>query len=108
MVAAAVLFRLPGTLQLLYRPLTLSRIRLGSKLHPQGFSSSRSFQELGQLGNGWDEPKTIYALSTAPGKSAIAIVRISGFACMDVRPAKSLFGFTFYLWVPRCIPDLFL
>ena len=27
---------------------------------------------------------TIYAVSTAPGRSAIAIIRISGSACMDV------------------------
>lgn len=30
------------------------------------------------------EPATIYALSTAPGRAAIAIVRISGPACLDV------------------------
>jgi hypothetical protein len=30
------------------------------------------------------EPDTIYALSTAPGRAAIAIVRISGPACLDV------------------------
>lgn len=28
---------------------------------------------------------TIYALSTAPGRAAIAIIRISGTACLDVR-----------------------
>ena len=32
---------------------------------------------------------TIYALSTAPGRSAIAIIRISGSACLDVRRIAS-------------------
>lgn len=30
------------------------------------------------------EPATIYALSTAPGRSAIAIIRLSGSACLDI------------------------
>ena len=31
------------------------------------------------------EDATIYALSTAPGTAAIAIIRISGTACIDVQ-----------------------
>ena len=34
------------------------------------------------LGN--DDDWTIYALSTAPGRSAIAIIRLSGPACLEV------------------------
>ena len=32
----------------------------------------------------WSHNATIYALSTAPGRAAIAIVRISGPACLDI------------------------
>ena len=32
----------------------------------------------------WSHHATIYALSTAPGRAAIAIVRISGPACLDI------------------------
>lgn len=33
-----------------------------------------------------DGDSTIYALSTAPGRAAIAVVRASGPACVQVRP----------------------
>lgn len=39
---------------------------------------------------------TIYALSTAPGRAGIAIVRISGPACLDVSASKHLLPDTFY------------
>lgn len=45
--------------------------------HPQRSCTSKTV-------NVYDEP-TIFALSTAPGKSAIAIIRISGPACLKVR-----------------------
>lgn len=99
--AAAVRSRIS---QLVYRPPMPFLGRSGSKPHLRGFSSSwgrDSFQELGQSGKGWDGSNTIYALSTAPGKSAIAVVRISGPACMDVRLTGSLFGC--FLPLPRCI-----
>lgn len=32
-----------------------------------------------------DADSTIYALSTAPGRAAIAVVRVSGPACASVR-----------------------
>lgn len=37
-----------------------------------------------------DVDSTIYALSTAPGRAAIAIVRISGPACLEVRLRSNL------------------
>jgi hypothetical protein len=37
----------------------------------------------------YDEEPTIYALSTAPGKAAIAVIRVSGPACRQVlRPIR--------------------
>lgn len=91
---AAALSRPPGTL--VHRPPTPFHGCLGSKpYYPRGLSSAwerDSFQELGQSRKGRDESNTIFALSTAPGKSAIAVVRISGPACMDVRLTESLFG----------------
>ena len=36
------------------------------------------------LSSAIEEKATIYALSTAPGTAAIAIIRISGGACIDV------------------------
>ncbi|KAI4224195.1 MAG: hypothetical protein L6R36_004855 [Xanthoria steineri] len=44
--------------------------------HPQRSCTSKTV-------NVYDEP-TIFALSTAPGKSAIAIIRISGPACLKI------------------------
>jgi len=38
-----------------------------------------------QLNSTISEETTIYALSTAPGTAAIAIIRISGAACVDVQ-----------------------
>lgn len=38
-----------------------------------------------QLSSATPEDATIYALSTAPGTAAIAVIRISGAACMDVQ-----------------------
>ncbi|EMC96546.1 hypothetical protein BAUCODRAFT_480285 [Baudoinia panamericana UAMH 10762] len=41
-----------------------------------------------------DQTSTIYALSTAPGRAAIAVIRISGYACLDIYrrlcPGKAL------------------
>ena len=39
-----------------------------------------------QYGNAGQDNATIYALSTAPGTAAIAIIRISGAACLSVIP----------------------
>ena len=51
-------------------------------------SGQRSYREFIR-----DTEPTIYALSTAPGRAAIAIIRISGEACLDVYrslcPAKA-------------------
>lgn len=41
--------------------------------------AQRSFASLQECG------PTVYALSTAPGRAAIAIIRISGIACLNVR-----------------------
>ncbi|KAK7892272.1 mitochondrial splicing system protein [Exophiala xenobiotica] len=59
-----------------------------------GFTSPRcryaSSTTLLQVGNWQTQPEkqltseTIYALSTAPGRAAIAVVRISGPACLDI------------------------
>lgn len=38
-----------------------------------------------QLNSTTPEDATIYALSTAPGTAAIAIIRISGAGCIDVQ-----------------------
>ncbi|TKA83064.1 hypothetical protein B0A55_00920 [Friedmanniomyces simplex] len=35
-------------------------------------------------GRNYNPPPTIYALSTAPGRAAIAVIRISGPACLDI------------------------
>lgn len=42
---------------------------------------------------------TIYALSTAPGRAAIAVIRISGPACVEVSLTQTLFG-------TRCISNI--
>lgn len=46
--------------------------------HARAFSSTRATQFM------LDGDSTIYALSTAPGRAAIAVVRISGPACVPV------------------------
>lgn len=49
----------------------------------RGFSATRSAQFM------LDGDSTIYALSTAPGRAAIAVVRVSGPACVPVcRPNR--------------------
>lgn len=52
------------------------------------FKHSKSFSKLGAteryLSSQHDAEPTIFALSTAPGRAAIAIVRISGPACLSV------------------------
>jgi hypothetical protein len=40
---------------------------------------NNSFTSISQV------PDTIYALSTAAGRAAIAVIRVSGPACLDVR-----------------------
>lgn len=54
---------------------------IGRKQH----SSRRNIDHVGcNLLSLFDD--TIYALSTAPGRAGIAIIRISGPACLDVCP----------------------
>lgn len=46
-----------------------------------------SLPTLNREGGSWKDPEhgsTIYALSTAPGRAGIAIIRISGPSCLDV------------------------
>lgn len=52
------------------------------------------------------DSQTIYALSTAAGRGAIAIIRISGPACMLVRPslASHLLQLTSHLDLPCLVP----
>ncbi|KAH0609742.1 uncharacterized protein H6S33_012288 [Morchella sextelata] len=68
-----------GTLRFLpQRPLAPSRRSTRSS------SSLRPSKPLHEAAPHHDSPSTIFALSTAAGKSAIAVVRISGPACMDI------------------------
>jgi hypothetical protein len=53
--------------------------------HHQPPSNIRSFSSSQQRRFMLDADSTIYALSTAPGRAAIAVVRISGPACASVR-----------------------
>jgi hypothetical protein len=56
---------------------------------------------------------TIYALSTAPGRAAIAVIRISGPACLQVRISylsigysKGVLTFSFLLrYIVHCAPE---
>ena len=69
----------------LNRSCTLHKIRrlCGQPLDPQ-----KAFQPLKQgCSTFYEHEPTIYALSTAPGRSAIAIVRLSGPACLTVYSA---------------------
>lgn len=50
-------------------------------------SAVREGQNYGQ--SDYESGPTIYALSTAPGRAAIAIVRISGPRCVEVRNISS-------------------
>lgn len=70
----------------LERPsLTSARYRITKLNHPLSTSLQRQFSNVpGPTSLGHDND-TIYALSTAPGRAAIAIFRISGSGWQDVR-----------------------
>jgi len=59
-----------------------------------------------QLSSATPEDATIYALSTAPGTAAIAIIRISGTACIDVQyqswKTSKLMSLTASRYIERC------
>ena len=64
------------------RPSTLNQIR---SAHKQSLFQQKPFRPLRRnLSAFSDYEPTIYALSTAPGRAAIAIIRISGPACLTV------------------------
>lgn len=52
---------------------------------PTRFSKHFEIQPQRSFASFHQYPSTIYALSTAPGRAAIAIIRISGTACLNVR-----------------------
>lgn len=52
---------------------------------PKRFSKHFEIQLQRSFASLHEYASTIYALSTAPGRAAIAIIRISGTACLDVR-----------------------
>lgn len=109
-MTAVVPTRFLGTSQLIYCRSTIFRGFLGSRHHPRGFSFLQGrdlTQELEQLERGECDDRsssTIYALSTASGKSAIAVVRISGPACMDVSLVQIFvcWGFPHFIFYPEC------
>lgn len=89
----------PGTLRLIHRHPIPFHSSLRSGVCSRGFGLLQR-RDLPQIPEDWESGEydihsqsTIYALSTAPGKSAIAVVRISGPACIDVRLAESCFLF---------------
>jgi hypothetical protein len=52
-------------------------------------------------------PDTIYALSTAAGRAAIAVIRVSGAACLDVRFACRklvMLANSAYIDIPKPLP----
>jgi hypothetical protein len=52
-------------------------------------------------------PDTIYALSTAAGRAAIAVIRVSGPACLDVRFAfrqSLMLANASYIDIPKPLP----
>lgn len=97
--AAVVHARLPGTSRLMYHHLTYPHSFLGSRIHSRRFLRDKvPPQAFGQWERGAYSDKsssTIYALSTASGKSAIAVIRISGAACIDVCPTGYFFCWGF-------------
>ena len=53
-----------------------------------GFIQEHNRKDAHTFGTFSADSSTIFALSTAPGRAAIAIVRISGPACLDVSTTK--------------------
>jgi hypothetical protein len=54
-------------------------------------SSCRHFSASSSFRFSLEADSTIYALSTAPGRAAIAVVRVSGSACVQVGQSSQLF-----------------
>lgn len=73
--------RTPGVPSTLFRRHVPASVVPGrAPAHLRNFSSSRPKWSM----IGLDADSTIYALSTAPGRAAIAVVRVSGPACVSV------------------------
>ena len=92
--------RICGNIRLLHRSspckpakltLSLRDIRKQSTFQPivSQFYSSRALFHVQAESSSVETDETIYALSTAPGRAGIAVVRISGSSCLHVRQ-KSL------------------
>lgn len=69
--------------QFRFPPMSDSSIRHGKRC----FTSSR------KVNSALDAESTIYALSTAPGRAAIAVVRVSGPACVQVSQIPPIYPF---------------
>lgn len=84
--------KIPGLGDCPFRPHVL--ISAARALH-RAPSSIRSFSSTRHRLFMLDADSTIYALSTAPGRAAIAVVRVSGPACASVRiPFQCRFAFS--------------
>lgn len=66
-------------------PLVRSHVQISARTPHRTSSNVRSFSSSQQRRFMLDADSTIYALSTAPGRAAIAVVRVSGPACASVR-----------------------
>ena len=56
----------------------------GAAITPTSFSKHYEFQAQRSFASLQEYGPTIYAISTAPGRAAIAIIRISGTTCLNV------------------------
>ena len=63
----------------------LSLSQSATTVPPRDFTGSHNIKRLNTPSVHIHNEPTIFALSTAPGRSAIAIIRISGPACLKVR-----------------------
>jgi hypothetical protein len=67
------------------RPLFGNSVSISARAPHRAPTNIRSFSSSQHRRFMLDTDSTIYALSTAPGRAAIAVVRISGPACASVR-----------------------